>query len=106
MQKLGDFIRSYDIFGHKISVHLKGDDSFKSLVGSIASTIVFALILSNLVNLCSAFMDGSRQEEKSIFQVYERQGSPSYSLAAQNFRITPFVSFEKSEWPESESEES
>ena len=80
-------MRSWDIFGHKVSVHHKGETTYKTLLGFFISTLAFGLIISNLVLLSTAFMDGSRQEEKSNFEVYDRHNSPVHNLNENGIRM-------------------
>ena len=60
IKQFGEFLRSWDIFGHQISLHHKGDGSYKTILGFFISAVVFSLIVSNLVTLTVAFADGSR----------------------------------------------
>ena len=93
VKQVANYLRSWDIFGHPVSVHYKGEDTFKTMFGFFVTTAVFGLIISNFVTLSTAFMDGSKQEEKSNSQVYDRHGSPVYNLTESGLHIVlyPFV---------------
>lgn len=58
--KFCKFILRFDAFGHPIAVHYDGEDRYKTRFGAVVSLVVLALIIFNLANLASVFMDGSR----------------------------------------------
>ena len=93
VKQVTNFLRSWDIFGHPVTVHYRGEDTFKTLFGFFVTTAVFGLIISNFITLGTAFMDGSKQEEKSNSQVYDRHGSPVYNLTESGLHLViyPFV---------------
>lgn len=43
---MGDYFKSIDIYGEKISLTYKGEDSFRTYPGAITSFLVLALMLS------------------------------------------------------------
>ena len=52
------FVR-WDIFGHKIGVHYKGKDTYQTRLGALFTLAVYSLMLVNLFQLMTAFLDGS-----------------------------------------------
>ena len=90
-ERIGNYLRSWDIFGHKVTVNHKGEDSYKTMLGFIISATVFGLIVSNFVTLSVGFMDGSRQEEKSNSQLYDRHNSPVYNLTESGIRVAIYA---------------
>ena len=100
LKKFTAYLRSWDIFGHKVSVHHKGETSYKTSLGFVVSTVVFGLIIANLINLTTAFMDDSRLEEKSNFQVYDRHESPSFNLTENGIRMVFYMYVEDETYEE------
>ena len=91
MTSLVECMRKLDMFGHKITVNHKGEDSYKTLAGFFFTVPIVALMLFNFANLASDFMDGSRLEEKSDFKLYDRFVSPEYNIASNGVQITIFA---------------
>ena len=58
--KFSKFMMRFDIFGHPISVHFKGEETYKTRLGVFVSICVLAFMTFNFVNLVTVFMDGSR----------------------------------------------
>ena len=54
---------TFDIYGHPINVNLDGSDVFKTKFGAFVSLITYALVIFNLVNLVTSFIDKSNQME-------------------------------------------
>ena len=86
-----NYLRSWDIFGHQLSVHHKGDSSHKTLLGFFVSVCVFGLIVSNFITLYSGFLDNSKHEETSNFQVYDRHYSDVYNLTESGVHMALFA---------------
>ena len=81
------FIRRWDIFGHPIKVNHHGEDSHKTLLGAFVTCAVFALLLQNLINLSTAFLDGSKQFESNQLKLFDRHNSTEYNLADNGIEI-------------------
>ena len=86
-----DYLRSWDIFGHQLSVHRKGESSHKTILGFFVSVCVFGLIVSNFTTLLTGFLDNSKHEEKSNFQVYDRHNSDVYNLTESGVHMAMFA---------------
>ena len=52
-------VSSFDIYGHPINVNLDGSDVFKTKLGACVSLMTYALIVFNLVNLVTQFINKS-----------------------------------------------
>ena len=48
-------IQSQDIYGHAIGVHYKGEDKFKTYLGSFCTLAVYVLMFVNLTTLIVSF---------------------------------------------------
>ena len=71
-------------------MHHKGETAYKTLLGFFVTVGIFGLIVFNFINLFTGFLDGSTQEEKSNFQVYDRQNSPVYNLTENRVHMALF----------------
>ena len=74
-----------------MSVHHKGETAYKTLLGFLVTVGVFGLIVFNFINLFTGFLDGSKHEEKSNFQVYDRHNSPVYTLTENGIHMALFA---------------
>ena len=63
-QKLEQLIVDQDIYGHAIGVHYRGRDAFKTRLGALFTIVTYVFIAINFINLATAFVDGSNQQEK------------------------------------------
>ena len=86
-----DYLRSWDFFGHQLSVTHKGESSYKTLLGFFVSVCVMGLIISNFTNLLTGFLDNSKHTEQSNFQVYDRHSSPTYNLTENGVNIALYA---------------
>ena len=59
--KFVDFIASQDIYGHKIEVNYKGDNTYRTKLGAFFTLAVFGMIVFNATTLFLSFSDGSNQ---------------------------------------------
>lgn len=75
-----NYLVSKDIFGYNFKINYMGDDNFKTGVGAVWTIIVYAALLFNFWVLVSAFNDGSNQEEKSRFQIFDRFTAPAFNF--------------------------
>lgn len=78
------------MYGHTIGVHYDGDDSYKTMIGALFSIGVYALMVTNFVTLIQEYGDGSRQEDKSSYEIYERWKSAPFNLADNGIELTLF----------------
>ena len=58
-----NFLKSLDIFGHKIGVSYRGEDAFKTRLGALLTVGTFVLIMINSQNLLKQFNNHSAQTE-------------------------------------------
>ena len=87
MGKIGDFLVSQDIFGHKIGVNYKGKDSYQTKLGAFLTFATYGLILANIAYLFIALLDGSKQEEKSTLTYVDRSNEPGLKLIDHAFNL-------------------
>ena len=66
--RIDKFFLARDIFGHKIGVHYKGDETYKTRLGAFFTIAIYILMLINFITLFTAFISGSNQEEKNVLK--------------------------------------
>ena len=84
---LSQFIRGRDIFGHKIGVNFRGNETFQTLLGSLFTLTFYTFAAINFVQLSTAFMDGSKQTSSSYFSHFERYDREPYDLDENQVEI-------------------
>ena len=55
LKRILQVIQSQDIYGHAIGVHYKGEDKFKTYLGSFCTLAVYVLMFVNLATLIVSF---------------------------------------------------
>ena len=65
VKKLEEFLVNQDIFGHSIGVHYRGDESFKTRLGSFCTLVTYVLIMFNVTTLTTLFLHGEKYETSS-----------------------------------------
>ena len=80
-----------DIYGHPISVHYKGSDSYKTVLGALCTVATYVLIAVNFVTLLTAFNDGSNQDEKSRVNYFDNYKTEDYFIKDHEFDASIFV---------------
>ena len=71
-------ISKCDIFGHPVGVTYKGEDKFKTLLGSACTITLSIFICINLAHLIIAYNSGSKTETENRF---------SYIIGLENERF-------------------
>ena len=56
-------LRKLDIYGHKISVHYKGDDVYRTFFGGILTLTTYIFVVIHSIRLVNDFTDHSAQTE-------------------------------------------
>ena len=51
MKFIGDYLKKFDIYGHKISVNYRGNESFNTRMGGLLSLATLVLTFVNTLNL-------------------------------------------------------
>ena len=59
LKRLEEIVVGQDMYGHVIGVHYKGSRAFKTRLGALCSIATHVLVLINLMNFITAFLDGS-----------------------------------------------
>ena len=57
------FVKGFDIYGHQVGVHYRGDSSFKTGVGAFLTFLSFILISLNTLDLFVSFITKIDQKE-------------------------------------------
>ena len=91
LKKLESFIVSFDRFGKGISVEYKGDDEYKTRLGTLVTIATYVLIAINLVNLVTAFQDNSKQIEMSSSLQYDTFGVDPINLEEMNLKALVWI---------------
>ena len=84
---LAKWLTERDIFGAPITVLYKGSDVFKTKSGAACTIVTYILILFYFVGLISAFIDMSKQEEKSQSIALDRYNAGRYYLDENDFEL-------------------
>ena len=92
MEKLKEFLLDQDIYGHPISVHFKGKNTYNTWLGVFCTLIVYAVVFKSFIVLGSGFIDGSRQDEKINTEKYDRFDSKAMYLDEMGVKIYVFPS--------------
>lgn len=77
-----------DIFGHKISVHYKGSETFKTKFGGAMTLVAYVLIIVQTSNLFSGFVSNSAQTEKFVSIKSDLQGQSDFGLEEHLFSLS------------------
>ena len=91
LRKFENYLISFDSYGTSIGIHYKGQGSYKTRLGSFCSLVVKVLIYINMVNLITAFLDGSNQKESAQTLKYETFGGEAQYLHDLSFGIQIIV---------------
>lgn len=81
----------HDIYGHKIGVHYRGSDSFKTRFGAFVSVVTYVFIAINLQSLLLAFKDGSKQDEKNQSILVDRYFEDAHNLSENDLQLAVYI---------------
>ena len=65
MKGIVDKFKSIDIYGHSVGVHYKGDGSYRTTLGSFATLITAALVMSYTAIKVTEMVERSSQNERT-----------------------------------------
>ena len=88
---MAQFILDRDLFGHPITVHFRGKNTYGTWLGSFCTLAAYILMFVNVVLLGTSYRDGYKQEEMVDFQYFDRFDSPRYYLHENGVNITLFA---------------
>ena len=91
--RMRNFFKDIDIFGYPIGVRYKGNNTYKTWLGTLCTFSVWILILVNAVSLGKALIDTSRLEEKYSQGKIDRFHEEPYKLVENNLELQLVV------WP-------
>ena len=58
--KLVDHLVGYDIYGHQVGINYRGDNFYRTKLGTFFTLVTYVLIIFNVLSSIQAFYDGSR----------------------------------------------
>lgn len=64
MNYFGEILKRQDIYGHKISLLYRGEDAFRTKFGGLLTVATYVLILIQMVNLLTDFLEHTAQTER------------------------------------------
>ena len=70
-----------------MSVNYRGNDTYKTKLGACVSILTYILILFNVVGLVEAFLDGSKQDEKSSTSAVDLLKADAFNLQENSFEL-------------------
>ena len=85
--KLTNFFISFDIFGHPVGVHYKGDKTYKSSLGALCTLIAYVIMSINFVNLSQSFIENTNQTELANEQKVDEFATEKFYLHEHNIEI-------------------
>ena len=104
MKNLKEFVLDQDIYGHPISVHFKGKNTYNTWLGVLCTLMVNAIVFKSFLVLGGGFIDGSRQDEKVNTEKYDRFDSEAMNLEDMGVKFYVFPSLYRVEYDEWNSE--
>ena len=79
---IGEFFVNQDIFGHKIGVNYRGQDAYKTGMGATCTFLTYLLLLINLEQLISGYLDTSSKMSLSTQRTtIAAFNEPAFNLA-------------------------
>ena len=77
-----------DIYGHPIGVNYKGSDIMQTKLGAFCTIAVYSLMMiANVIQLGMAYQNGSKQQEQSNFQIFDRAEGGPYNFHENQFEV-------------------
>ena len=61
----GKFLEKFDIYGYPIMLHYRGNETYRTAFGGVATIITFTLICINTFDLITQYFDHSAQQEQT-----------------------------------------
>ena len=65
MRLIANRLTKFDIYGHPITVNLAGSGVYKTKLGALATLLTYILVVINLMQLVTQFIDKSNQKEST-----------------------------------------
>lgn len=92
-------LKSLDMFGFKPALLYRGSGSFTTVAGAVASLILFSLMLINLVQLATKFVNGSGQTDSYQLLYFDRYASEPFVFSENRIQLSVVTETEvPSEW--------
>ena len=88
MKSIGAFLKQRDMYGYAINVHYRGSSTYQTWMGVFCTFLTYSVILYNVTIFTEAYLDHSKQEEKSDVQIVDRYFDDElYNLKENHFEI-------------------
>ena len=72
LRRLLPGLKTFDMFGYVPQLNFQGQPTFTTYPGAVVSFIIYGLIIMNSIQLATAFVDGSKQNEKVNEETIDR----------------------------------
>ena len=89
--KLTKFLVDKDAFGHVVGLNYRGSETYQTKIGALCTLTTLVLIIFNTVTLSTAFVDGSRQDEKAQSTTFNLFDSDTYNFEENGFEVAMYV---------------
>ena len=89
--RLEQLVVDQDIYGHKIGVHYRGSDSFKTRFGAFTTLVTYVFIAINLKSLFLAFKHGTKQDEKNQSYYVDRFFDDALKFEENDLDLSVFI---------------
>ena len=76
-----------DIFGHKVGVHCRGENAYKTKFGGLLSLATYVLVTIQTYNLFTDFADNSAQTENFVRVKQDLLNQGEFNLREQQVEI-------------------
>ena len=91
LKRLSEIIVRRDMYGHMIGVHYRGSDSYQTRLGAFFTLVTYVLMVVNMVELFTQFLDGSNQDEKFQSKTIDRFEVDPQLIAENQVEILAFI---------------
>ena len=84
---LSGLLLRLDIFGHKVGMHYRGEDAYRTKFGGLLSLATYVLVIIQTLNLVTDFVDHSAQTENFVRIKQDLVDQGEFSLHDQQLQI-------------------
>ena len=83
----GKFLSKIDFYGHHMKVNYRGENTFTTKLGGLASLVTFLILLSNMLSLITRFVTKENQVESYAQVRVESIEMEHFRLKEQSFFV-------------------
>ena len=87
MRKLAEKFRGLDIYGHRVTLHYKGEDSYKTYFGALCTIISSIIILFYFLTIVKATIEGTNKNHLTTDVFLDRIDIDPLYFEEQNFEV-------------------